>query len=96
MPWQPDFYCFFYCAAWDRPRGIGTHHHGTGSQPLVEAAPRCSRRRPNRGLGAFGGRSSGSWGVWSEAQRQIPVGRRGVAGLVRCSMSPSGSIRRGR
>ncbi len=96
MAQQPDFYCFFYCAVWDGPRGNGTQHHGTGSQALVKASPSAPRRRRSRGLGGLGGRPSGSRGVWSKAQRQIPAGRRGIAGLVRCSMSPSGSIRRGR
>ena len=96
MPRQPDFYCFFYCAAWYRPRGTGTRCHWTGSHPLVEAAPSRPRQHPDRAPGRLGGRSSGSRGVSSMVQRQIPAGRRGIAGLVRCSMSPPGSIRRGR
>ena len=96
MSQRPDFYCFFYCAAWDRPRRTGTQRHGTGFQPLVETAPSGPRRQRSRGIGTVGGRSSGSRGVSSMVQRQIPAGRRGIAGLVRCSMSPPGSIRRGR
>lgn len=96
MPRQPDFYCSFYCAARDPKRGPGTQRHGTVSQPLVEAAPSAPRQHPDRDPHCLGGRSSGSLGVLSMVQRQIPAGRRGIAGLVRCSMSPPGSIRRGR
>ena len=96
MPRQPNFYCFFYCAVWDRPRGSGTQRHGTGARTFAMVSPRGSTRHPDRAPHRLGGRSSGSLGVLSMVQRQIPAGRRGVAGLVRCSMSPSGSIRRGR
>jgi len=96
MPQRPDFYCFFYCAAWDPQRGAVTQRHGTGSRRLAVAVPSGPRRRPDRVVGTRGGRSSGSRGVSSKVQRQITAGRRGITGLVRCSMSPSGSIRRGR
>ncbi len=96
MPRQPNFYCFFYCAVWDRPRGTGMQRHGTASRLPATAVPTSAEWRPDRGLCTRRGRSSGSRGVWSMVQRQIPAGRRGIAGLVRCSMSPPGSIRRGR
>lgn len=96
MPRQPNFYCFFYCAAWDRPLGAGTQRHETGSQPHAMGSRRGLSRHSDRAPYHPGGRSSGSRGVWSKVQRQIPAGRRGIAGLVRCSMSPHGSIRRGR
>ncbi len=96
MPRRPDFYRFFYRAARERQFGVGTHRHAMGSRPVVATALDgiCS---PSGGArSTAGGRSSGSLGVLSMVQRQIPAGRRGIAGLVRCSMSPSGSIRRGR
>ena len=31
----PDFYCDFYCAAWDGLRGRATGRHGSGSAPLL-------------------------------------------------------------
>jgi hypothetical protein len=95
MPRRPDFYRFFYRATRERQFRAGTERHTTGSRPVL-AAPLDETCSPSRGArSTLGGRSSGSLGVGSEPQRQIPAGRRGIVGLVACSMSPTGSIRGG-
>ena len=95
MPRGPEFYRFFYRAARERQYGVGTERHTTGSGPGAPNTP-DGIWLPSRGAqSTAGGRSSGSLGVGSISQRLIPAGRRGIAGLVACSMSPTGSIRRG-
>lgn len=96
MPGQPDFYCLFHCAARDRQRSAGTHRHATGSRPLPTAFSSGPIRRGGPVVGHPKGRPSGSSGVSSISQRVIPAGRRGIVGLVACSMSPTGTDRRGR
>ena len=96
MPRRPDFYCFFYCAARDGQRDPETQRHGAGYRPSVEWSPTASRRRRGSRWRGGSGRSSGSRGVESRAQRLIPNGRPGTCGLRVWQTSPIGSIRRGR
>lgn len=96
MSRRPDFYCFFYCAAWDRSRGTRTQRHAMGSGPLPTPSPVVLRRRPQSGCDGVAGRPSGSRGVGSKAQRLIPIGRPGIDGLRVWQTSPLGSNRRGR
>jgi len=96
MPKRPDFYCFFYCAAWDGPRNSGAQQYETASGAPPEAVP-IGGSRPLECRDGFGAeRSSGSAGLDSKSQRQIPVGRPGIIGHRACRTSPAGSIRRGR
>ena len=96
MPKRPDFYCSFYCAAWDGPCGGGAQQYesGSGGSPAVVSisVSRPAERRSERG----DERSSGSAGLDSKTQRQIPVGHPGIIGHRACRTSPTGSIRRGR
>jgi hypothetical protein len=95
MPGRPDFYRFVYRATREGQSGPGTHRHATGFRPVLAEALGGVWRRPDCGPSRSGGRSSGSRGVVSIPQRQISAGRRGIVGLVVCSMSPTGLIRRG-
>ena len=95
MPRGPDFYRSFYRAARERQFGVGTERHTTGSQPVVATALDGIWSSSRGARSTHGGRSSGSLGVGSTSQRLISAGRRGIAGLVACSMSPTGLIRRG-
>lgn len=96
MPKRPDFYCDFYCAAWDGLREPGTPRYGRGSRRLRRGSPEASLRDVARGARSVVPRPSGSWGVESQTQRLIPVGRPGIDGLRVCETSPIGSLRRGR
>lgn len=96
MPRRPDFYCDFYCAAWDGLREPGTGSDQSGSGAGLNARPTASRSASAGGRAARCPRSSGSRGLQWPTQRLIPVGRPGIDGLLVCETSPLGSIRRGR
>lgn len=96
MPKRPDFYCDFYCAAWDGLREPGTGSRQPGSRTALNARPTVSRSASLRGRAARCPRPSGSPRVPWPAQRLFPVGRPGIDGFRVCETSPLGSIRRGR
>jgi hypothetical protein len=60
MPKRPNFYCDFYCAAWDGLRGHATGRHGTGSSPLPGGVAGRPRWGCSRGVEGLVARSSGS------------------------------------
>lgn len=95
MPKRPNFYCDFYCAAWDGLRGHATGRHGTGSSPLPGGVAGRSRWGCSQGVEGLVARSSGSRRAYKGVHSSVPVGRPGTD-LGGCQTFLFGSIRRGR
>jgi hypothetical protein len=96
MPGRPDFYCDFYCAAWDGLRWSGTGgHEPRGRAGRIRSAIPPVGPASARSAGRSA-RSSGSCrGLQRSMQRLVPVGRPGTSRRS-CQVSPTGSVRRGR
>jgi hypothetical protein len=62
MPQRPDFYCFFYCAAWDGQRQAVPERYGTALGPAVAGQLCSSGGSPRMGLPGRFGRSLGLLG----------------------------------